>query len=312
MNETEESPEFSIIIEAYTLNEGGAKERFARSVNNALSIVEEEGDGEVLVLDVTETTELEKFLSDNFSGIQRVSLAGFHYDRAKELAAKEAKGKFLLYLDGDCIPQPNWHQGLLEELRKGEALACGGYTRYEGGWFQSLLSVQDFGFFYPVEERVLQCYAFNNFGILTKLQQDLPPPETEMRCACFYHAQCLIRNQTPVRMVPKARVLHEPQPVVRERTRQGYDAIAACWADPQLRESKWLKAGVFSIPLFYAMKVVLDWQRVSRGRRDLELGVLQYLAALPVLPALRLLDVAGMMRAFLRGPESDGWGGYGA
>jgi len=312
MEEISESPEFSIIVEAYTLNEGGAKERFDRSLNNALAIVDQQGDGEVLVLDVTETDNLQVFIDNSYPQVRRISLAGSHYDKAKTVAAREARGKFLLYLDGDCIPQPGWQQNLLDVLRRGEALACGGFTRYEGGWFQSILSVMDFGFFYPVEERVLQCYAFNNMGISRKLQQACPPPETDMRCACFYHAQCLIRNETPVMFVPAARVLHEAQPVVRERTRQGYDAIAACWADPELRESKWLRLGLLSIPLFFAMKVVLDWQRVSSGRRDLDLDNFAYLLALPMFPLLRLLDVAGMMRAIFRGPVRDGWGGYGS
>ena len=52
MDKTLRAPEFSIVVEAYTLNEGGAKERFTRSLNNALLIVEQQGDGEVLVLDV--------------------------------------------------------------------------------------------------------------------------------------------------------------------------------------------------------------------------------------------------------------------
>lgn len=312
MDKSTQAPEFSIIVEAYTLNEGGAQERFSRSLHNALSIIEQQGDGEVLVLDVTETNDLKDFLGSTYPQVRRISVAGSHYDRAKTLAANEARGNFLLYLDGDCLPQPGWHQSLLEELRKGKALACGGLTRYEGGWLQSLLSVMDFGFFYPVEERVLQCYASNNMGILRQLQQDVPPPDSEMRCACFYHAQCLIRNDTPVMFVPKARVLHEPQPVVRERTRQGYDAIAACWADPELRESKWLRLGFLSIPLFFAMKVVLDWQRVTSGRRDLDLGIWQYLLAIPAFPVLRLLDVTGMIRAMFRGPVKDGWGGYGS
>lgn len=57
-----------------------------------------------------------------------VDAVGLGYDDAKMMAAREARGGYLLYLDGDCLPQPGWKEAFLGKLRAG-ATAVGGYTR---------------------------------------------------------------------------------------------------------------------------------------------------------------------------------------
>ncbi len=100
-------------------------------------------------------------------------------------------------------------------------------------------------------------------------------------------------------MVPAAKVRHLPQPFFPERFRQGYDRVAACWADPALRETAWLKLGPLAAPLFYAENVWLDWRRLHQGRRDLAMTRWQALLAVPLFPLFRLVDFAGMLRALL-------------
>ena len=196
--------EVSIIVEAYTFDEGGAEERFIQSIGDACEVVEAIGKAELLVLDVTEDGSVDELLKERFPQVRRVEVTGFHYDSAKVEAARQARGIYLLYLDGDCLPEPGWHEALLGVLRSDRSQACGGWTRYEGGWLQKILSVMDFGFFYPVRERTLECYASNNFGISRELQIDTPPAEGGTRCACFNHAQELKRKNRAVWFNPEA------------------------------------------------------------------------------------------------------------
>ena len=69
--------------------------------------------------------------------------------------------------------------------------------------------------------------------------------------------------------------------------------------------------GLASVPLFYSVGVWLDWKRLVRGYPDPDFSVGQLLLALPLFPVFRVIDVIGMLRAFLLGPVKDGWGGYG-
>jgi hypothetical protein len=294
--------EFSVILETLTLCEGGSPERF-RNVLAAAAAVAEQANAEVLVADVCNSAKIEKMLEREFPRIKRVAAAGLGYDQAKSKAAEQASGPYLLFLDGDCIPEPDWHERLLAALRSGAVSACCGYTRYEGGFLAAVFSIMDFGFFYPLTARSVGCYASNNSAFRRDLLERVPVPEAGMRCGCFYHAQLLLRSGTPVWLVPEARVLHEMPPLARERWRQGYDVVAARRADPEVRGARWLGWGLLSLPLFYAMEVMHDWKRVVVGRRSLGLSGWQATAALALFPILRLLDAAGMARALLAGGE---------
>jgi glycosyltransferase involved in cell wall biosynthesis len=302
--------EFSIVVESITLDEGADWARFRASLAAAVDMIPEDKSGEVLVVDNCGLPELEDLLNRAFPQVKRISAHGLGYDRGKMLAATLASGKYLLYLDGDCLPQPGWHAAMMECMRSGQAVACGGYTRYEGGFMAAVGSVMDFGFLYPRISRPLDCYASNNCGFLREWLNQNPMPEVDMRCSCYAHTQQCFRDGFPVMMVPEAFVLHERQPQIRERTRQGYDAIAACWVDPKISANRFLRFGILAAPIFYAMNVMLDWRRVWIARVDLDLTFLQALGSMLLFPFLRLLDLAGMLRAIMAGSTRGGWGGW--
>jgi hypothetical protein len=306
----EQSLEYSVIVETHTLNEGGDWNRFRAVLKAALGMMPADGSAQVLVADVSGSPELKKILAEAYPTVRRVPAEGLGYDGAKMKAVEAAAGRYILFLDGDCLPAPGWHEHLLAALRSGRVVACGGYTRYEGGFWAALFSVLDFGFLYPRVARDLKCYASNNCGFVREALLAVPMPVVSIRCACYYHAQLFQRRGTPMQLIPEARVLHERQPIIRERSRQGYDTIAAGWVDAELPQARWLRWGMLSLPLFYAINIWRDWERVWLGRKDLGLALWQVGGAFFLLPLLRLMDVAGMVYACLHGPTPGGWGGW--
>lgn len=299
--------EYSILIETFTLQEGGDAARFFHTVEAAVQMTA--GDrGEVLLIDVCGFADLHAAVRTRFPDVRIVDAVGLGYDYAKMKAASEAGGEYVLYLDGDCLPQTGWKDALLGRLRAG-ATAVGGYTRYDGGYRAALESVMDFGFLYPCVKRGLECYAFNNAGFRREAMLATPAGSPYLRCACYQHAQQLKRHGTPVQMVPEARVLHEQQPLIRERTRQGFDKVAAAWADPSVREARWVKGRFLVVFLFYGMDLLLDWRRLAQARKPLGLTYAAWLSMFPLFPFFRLIDSWGMLRALLGGPVDGGWGG---
>jgi hypothetical protein len=299
-------PEVSVVVESYTHGEGSDLERVTHALRAAVAMVDEHGAGEVLVADSSADPALAELLEREFPGATRVDAAGLGYDEAKLLAAKQARGTYVLYLDGDCIPSEGWLEHHLAALRAGRA-ATGGFTRYDGGFLGAIGSVLDFGFLLPVQERVLDCYAFNNSGFRREVMLEAPPPEGPMRCRCYAHAQRLRRRGSPVWMVPEARVRHERQPFFRERYRQGFDMVAARWVDPALPGARLLKIGPLAAPIFYG-HVIRDWQRLVRSRRDLDLAWWQLVPAAAFAALSRLVDLAGMVRALVPGGRESGVG----
>ena len=301
-----QQPEVSVVVESYTHSEGSDLDRVTQALRAAVAMVDEHGAGEVLVADSSADPALAELLERAFSGVRHVDAAGLGYDEAKLLAAQETRGKYVLYLDGDCIPSEGWLELHLAALRSGRA-ATGGFTRYDGGFLGAIGSVLDFGFLLPVEERVLDCYAFNNSGFRRDVMLEAPPPEGPMRCRCYAHAQRLQRHGSPVWMVPEARVRHERQPFFRERYRQGFDMVAARWVDPALPGARLLKLGPLAAPIFYA-HVLRDWQRLVSSRRDLDLTWWQVVPAAVLTAVSRLVDLVGIVRALLPGGRESGVG----
>ena len=292
--------EASIVIESYTHGEGGDFGRFRDVLQAATQMAKAHGNACVLVTDTHGDDELLELLEREFPEVERVEALGMSYDEAKTKAAEQSQSRFVLYLDGDCLPQQGWLDAHLEVLRDEKTHASGGFTRYDGGFFAAVCSVMDFGFLLPRGQRILPCYASNNSGFRRSTLLQSPVPSGPMRCRCYAHAQLLKRLKTPVRMVPNAVVLHEVQPFYVERFRQGYDAVAACWTNPKLPETPWLRLGPLAAMPLYARNVLLDWRRLQNGRRDLGLKSWQITPALALYPFLRLVDFAGMLSALTK------------
>lgn len=276
--------------------------RLRKSLGAACRMADEHGDVEVLAADSAGDDQIARMLADEFPAVIHVKAFGLGYDEAKWMAAEAAQGRYVLFLDGDCLPAPGWLEAHLNVLGRDGVVATGGFTRYETGFAASIETVMDFGFLLPRSERILGCYAFNNAGFERETMLATRLPEGDLRCKCYIHAQVLRRRSTPVHMVPAAAVDHERQPFFRERHRQGYDIVAACWTEPALPQAGWLRYGMLAAPVLYLRTVALDWQRLAVGRRHLDMKAWQVPVAAPLLALSRLVDLAGMVKAVRRSP----------
>jgi glycosyltransferase involved in cell wall biosynthesis len=288
--------EVSVIVEGFNYAEGGGLERLRQALDAAVSMQKHKTGREVLLIDTAGQPELTQVLQQ-FPTVKRVPAIGMKYDQAKTRAAEQAQGEFVLYLDGDCLPAPGWIDAHLAALAGGEAQATGGFTRYEGGFLSHIYTILDFGFLLPRKSRRLGCYASNNSGFRRSALLACPPPTDGLRCNCYAHAQSLQRSGNGVLMVPGAAVCHAVQPFFSERFRQGFDAVGACWVNPALSETRFLRFGVLAAPLFYAISVARDFQRLLAGYRDLDMPAWQLPLAMPLCPIFRIVDFAGMLRA---------------
>jgi glycosyltransferase involved in cell wall biosynthesis len=299
-------PEVSIIVESYNHGEGSSLGRLRASLVAAIGTAADYGPAEVLLADSSGDPEVERMLTDGLRTVRRVEATGLPYDEAKSRAIAESEGDYVLFLDGDVIPDAaDWASRHVAALRKGAA-ATSGLTRYEGGFLQKLLTVLDFGFLLPAREREVRCYASNNAGFRRESLEACPIPTGPLRCECYYHADLLRRRGTPARMVPDAAGTHERQPFWEERVQRGHDQVAACWVNPELPERRLLKLGPLAAPLFLGRDIALDLRRLWRGRRDLGLGRAQAVAGTLLLPLLRLPDLVGIVRALLTPPRRRG------
>jgi glycosyltransferase involved in cell wall biosynthesis len=297
----------TMVVETYNYLEGTSLESVRSALRAALSFSPTSGAIEVLLADVTTDAAIAQVLQKEFPRVRRIDAAGMGYDEAKALAAREAVGRYVVYLDCDCAPEPGWFERITAPLRDGRAAATGGLARYLGGYFSALLSLMDFGFLLPPSERRIGCYASNNSAFVRDVLLAIPEPDGPMRCRCYAHAQELERRGYPVLLAPGAAVRHERPPFWRERLRQGYDMVAACWVDPKLPEAELLHSGVAAAFAFYRRRLRLDFDTLRESGDALALSRWRRRAARPLLALFRLVDLVGMIAALMFGTRARRW-----
>ena len=293
--------EVAVIVESFNETEHSSVDRLAGALEQAEKAARDHGDARVVLADGGDSPAVAALLSERFPDVKRVSPGPCDYDTAKGAAAEAADAHIVAYLDGDCRPvDDGWLAALIAPIVSGTAIATTGFTMYEGGWLARVLSVMDFGCLLPRTEHPLPCYASNNSAFSTDALIRTPAPDGDMRCRCYAHAQLFARQGTPIHLAPDAFVFHEDVPLRQERLRRGWDLVAAPRVDPELREARWLRFGVLAAPLFVAQNVLLDTRRVLGAGGDFGLGPLSRVAAVPVMAALRMVDLIGVVAA-LRG-----------
>jgi hypothetical protein len=298
-------PECSLIVETFNYLEGTPLSSMRNALRAATACAIDD-QNEVILADVSGDAEISRMLATEFPAARYLDAVGLGYDEAKALAAEQARGRYVVYLDCDCLPRSGWFERIIAPLRSGEAKAVAGLPWYGDGYPAKLQWLMDFGFLLPRRNRQLGCYPSNNSAFIRDLLLRVPEPEGPLRCHCYAHAQKLAREGAPVMLVANAEVTHERPPLLRERLRQGYDMIAACWVDPQLPEARWLRYGVLATPLYYWRRLRLDRQALQHYR-EIELGVIGTVAAYPLIAIARLIDAVGIAGALMLGPAARRW-----
>lgn len=229
----------TIVTEAYNITEGQSAEALRRTINFIDEHLESHPDHEALLMDSADGVLAGRLLEGLSDRWRCISRQGANYEVLKDLGVQEARGEYVCYLDGDCIPHSkDWVHRILAPIREGITQAVGGLTIYEGdSALAHACSILDFGFLFQQPGTDLGCYASNNVAFTRAFRLESKPPQTEMRCTCYAHAQQLWRDGTPVLFEPKARAYHELPSVKKERFRRGYDHVASCWTDPMVLES---------------------------------------------------------------------------
>lgn len=305
-------PQISLITETFNLEEGQGIEPTRQALFRLCEMARARGDVEVILADPMEPNLLVASLLQDFPQVRHISRPGLGYEGIKNVAAAEAKGIYVVYLDSDCLPtSPDWLDLLLEPLRDGRVRAVTGVTLYRGGsLLHRVMEILDFGYVIADPVDTVGCYASNNCAFVRDLRVELPAPDGAMRCTCYAHAQLLLQRGFPMGRVAKATVQHELPPLFQERWRRGYDLVAACWVNPDLPETRWLRWGVLAAPAFLAANLRLDWRRLAAMRSTNNWGGGRFLAAGLLACLLRLIDLAGIVRALAFGPAKN-WGAYG-
>jgi glycosyltransferase involved in cell wall biosynthesis len=234
-----------------------------------------------------------------------------NYFAAKNAGAATATGDIVALLDGDCLPAEDWLASLADAFTPGVDVVTG-RTRYTGGSrLARTFSVPDFGNVVATETGasgvMLNNVAFRRDIILAH------PLDARVRrnggCYLLFHDL----KARGVRIVyePRAVVAHGLDVAgfgfVRKHFDRGFDGTNVYRLDRQgvLRGSAiYRRFGVFGLVALVARRIVIDWVRLIRYRRQIGISLFAVPYFAIVSTMVRLIELTGGVTAALRpGPE---------
>jgi glycosyltransferase involved in cell wall biosynthesis len=261
----------------------------------------------LIVLDDAIDAETVAELQRRHPSARLVHGAAPNYFAEKNAGVAAARGAKVVFLDGDCIPDPAWLEVLLAGFAQGVDVVTG-RTRYEGNSLAArTFSVPDFGTVFD-QGGVSSGIMLNNVIFPRELALQYPLDARIPRnggCYLLYHQLRAVGRR--VVYEPRAIVSHgvdvDGLGFVRKHFDRGYDTVAVYRCDDQavLRGTRlFRRLGPVALAAITARRILTDWRRLARERAQvgISLAALPYHAAVTVVT--RGIELAGGVVATVR------------
>lgn len=261
----------------------------------------------IIVLDDAVDAQTAEELRERFEGVRFVYSAQSNYFAAKNAGAAAAQGSIVVLIDGDCVPEPDWLEVIASRIAEGVDVVAGS-TRYTGQSFVArTFSVPDFANVLGNEDGVATGFNLNNAAFRADVLR-AHPLESRIRRngGCFFLYHQLRAAGTRIVYEPRAHVSHgldvRGLGFVRKHFDRGYDGITVYRLDDRdfLRGSRWIRrSGGLAIVPIVARRIVLDWLRLAKHRRQIGISIstLPFYGAVAV--GTRLIELAGAFKAIV-------------
>lgn len=267
---------------------------------------------QILVLDAYVATRDAEELHRRWPEVKLVSSLRSGYFVAKTAGAAAANGKFVAFVDSDCVPDQDWLENILAPFTPAVS-AVGGRTRYASDSpLARALSVPDFG--YILAERDGSGSGFNFSNVAFRRDVFLSHPldlrlHRDGGCYLLYHQ--LIAEGARVLNEPRAIVHHGFDPglrgMIRKHYQRGYAGVLAYRLDDRqvLRGTGlYRRLGAISLFPITFRRTLRDWMRIFRHRRQIGISrqKLPFFCCLAV--TTRTIELAGGLAAAVASGES--------
>ncbi|HEX6159422.1 MAG TPA: glycosyltransferase [Thermoanaerobaculia bacterium] len=303
------TPSVSVVIETVTSREDTSTGALADDLEPTLAAIAaqtypRERIETIVVLDPDVPAGTAAEIERRHPAVRVVMARAQNYFVAKNAGAAAATGEIVALLDGDCVPATDWLETLVARLGPGIDVVAG-CTRYSGTSLAArTFSVPDFAYVLS-EQGNASGILINNVAFRRDVLLAHPFEERIRRNGgCFLQFHQLRRAGVTVVYEEKAVVAHGLDIAglgfVKKHFGRGFDGVAVYRADDGavLRGTRlFRRAGALVLPPIYARRIVIDWVRIFRHRKaiDVSLLTLPYYGAVAVM--LRLIEFAGALTA---------------
>ncbi len=222
----------------------------------------------------------------------------------KNEGVRRASGEFVAILDADCIPEPSWLRRLIATLRAHpEAAAVSGKTLYPGLDFSSrVCALLARSYIDPGHAGSTRFIAVNNCAFRRAAYQSHPLPTGIGTFSSRIQSEALLHDGSDLLFDPHIQVTHNFEGWRMEadaRRNAGHGTIATRLQDTKLPWSRLARLGPMSIPVILAGKILDSWKDCVRCGRSYGIQWFQLPAALAISIGVHLLEVPGMLNAYM-------------
>ena len=309
----ESSPErlrLSVVIETITAREHPTEE-LPDALAGLLAALERQTVGDFEILVAVDDEVPEPSLNEIRRRYPHVVLAqarAANYFAGKNAGAQRARGDVVALIDSDCIPAEDWLEHLLARFEPGVA-AVAGRTRYTGRSLAArTFSVPDFANVVPGASGEATALNLNNVAFRREIMLAYPLDDRIRRNGgCYLNFHSIQAAGLRVLYEPRAHASHGLDIAgfgfVRKHYDRGYDGVSVYRCDEQgvLKGTRiFRKFGGLALVAFTGRRVLLDWLRMARHRREIGISALSLPYYCGIATGTRLIELVGGLRAVSR------------
>ena len=220
----------------------------------------------------------------------------------KNAGVGAATGEFVVMLDADCTPEPEWLSAFVRSLRAyPEAGAISGRTTYPGrNLLERILALTGRTYLNRPDTDETWTISNNNAAFRRSVLLEVPLTDRAGPFGGKMHARTIMNAGYKVMFEPRASAVHDFEDWSMERDVRrnvGYASIKMRQLEPTMEHAWMARFGYLSIPLFFVARLLLTWWLCFRNFRNYEVALYELPVALAVAVAIHVMELPGMLQA---------------
>jgi glycosyltransferase involved in cell wall biosynthesis len=299
-----ERPLVSVVVECVTTSEEVRRGSLVLDLERPLEAIERQTyprDAFEIIVVIgagVEASDVET-VQQRYPSVRVLRAPTSNYFGTKNAGAEAARGSIVAFVDGDCEPAPDWLERIVGPFENGADVVAG-RTLYSGDtWIGRTLSVPDFSVV-GKEAGEASLFTVNNFALRRDVLLRYPfDARVRRHGGCYFLYHTLRAEGVRTRYERRAIVMHAlgvRYRFLRKHFERGYDGVDVYRLDDRhvLRGTRFFRRfGAASLFPITARRLMLDWIRLARHRREIGISIpaIPYYAA--VMTVVRLIELTG-------------------